>query len=56
MQGVSNFRIVTPYDAQRSLIEKSLKDGKLDWKDKVFNVDSFQGRQNLQPGVHSIRR
>ncbi len=52
MQDVSKFRIVTPYDAQRSLIEKSLKDGELDWEDKVFNVDSFQGRRDLKSGVH----
>lgn len=38
-----SFRIITPYDAQRSLIENSLKGENLQWEDKVFNVDSFQG-------------
>ncbi|KAF8554478.1 P-loop containing nucleoside triphosphate hydrolase protein [Imleria badia] len=38
-----SFRIITPYDAQRSLIENLLKREKLPWEDKVFNVDSFQG-------------
>lgn len=40
---LKSFRIITPYDAQRSLIEKMLKSEDLPWKDKVFNVDSFQG-------------
>ncbi|KAG2074296.1 hypothetical protein BDR04DRAFT_202001 [Suillus decipiens] len=39
------FRIITPYDAQRSLIEEGLKLSKLDWEDKCFNVDSFQGNE-----------
>ncbi|KAG1778309.1 AAA domain-containing protein [Suillus placidus] len=39
------FRIITPYDAQRSLIEEGLKLGKLDWENKCFNVDSFQGNE-----------
>lgn len=38
-----NFRIITPYDAQRSLIESDLKEQGLQWADKCFNVDSFQG-------------
>lgn len=38
------FRIITPYDAQRSLIEEELKKTELEWKDKCFNVDSFQGK------------
>lgn len=38
-----SFRIITPYDAQRSRIERELKDAKLPWEDKCFNVDSFQG-------------
>jgi superfamily I DNA and/or RNA helicase len=37
------FRIITPYDAQRSMIEEYLKHNELDWEDKCFNVDSFQG-------------
>lgn len=38
-----SFRIITPYDGQRSHIEGLLKSEKLTWEDKVFNVDSFQG-------------
>jgi superfamily I DNA and/or RNA helicase len=37
-----SFRIVTPYDAQRTRIEASLKAEGLKWEDTVFNVDSFQ--------------
>lgn len=40
-----NFRIITPYDAQRSLIESDLKEQGLQWADKCFNVDSFQGNE-----------
>ncbi|KAG2074290.1 hypothetical protein BDR04DRAFT_1071679, partial [Suillus decipiens] len=36
------FRIITPYDGQRSAIEKQLEAAKLPWEDKCFNVDSFQ--------------
>ncbi|KAG9314976.1 P-loop containing nucleoside triphosphate hydrolase protein [Chiua virens] len=39
------FRIITPYDAQRSLIETELKEAELEWGDKCFNVDSFQGNE-----------
>jgi len=38
------YRVITPYDAQRTLIEKQLKLAKLPWEDKCFNVDSFQGK------------
>jgi superfamily I DNA and/or RNA helicase len=38
-----SYRIITPYDAQRSLIEDEMKVKKLQWEDKCFNVDSFQG-------------
>ncbi|KAG2339333.1 hypothetical protein BDR05DRAFT_977761 [Suillus weaverae] len=37
------FKILTPYDAQRTKIEEQLKSAKLLWEDKCFNVDSFQG-------------
>lgn len=37
------FRIITPYDAQRSMIENALKVEKLPWEDKCFNIDAFQG-------------
>ncbi|KAJ3570489.1 hypothetical protein NP233_g4369 [Leucocoprinus birnbaumii] len=40
------YRIITPYDAQRALIENSLKKAGLNWRDKVFNVDSFQGNED----------
>ncbi|KAF8843771.1 hypothetical protein BDN67DRAFT_896582 [Paxillus ammoniavirescens] len=39
------FKIITPYDAQRSLIENELKQAELEWGDKCFNVDSFQGNE-----------
>ncbi|KAK0450244.1 P-loop containing nucleoside triphosphate hydrolase protein [Armillaria borealis] len=41
-----SFKVITPYDAQRSAIEKALKDAKLSWKDKCYNVDSFQGNED----------
>jgi len=42
-----NYRIITPYDAQRSLIEEELKKAELEWGDKCFNVDSFQGKYHF---------
>jgi len=39
------FRIITPYDSQRGLIERRLKEATLPWEDKCFNVDSFQGHE-----------
>jgi len=41
-----NFRIITPYDCQRNILEEGMKGCGLDWKDKVFNVDSFQGNED----------
>ncbi|PCH42406.1 nucleoside triphosphate hydrolase protein [Wolfiporia cocos MD-104 SS10] len=38
------YRIITPYDAQRNLLEKKLKSAEIPWEDKCFNVDSFQGK------------
>ncbi|KAG1871933.1 P-loop containing nucleoside triphosphate hydrolase protein [Suillus tomentosus] len=38
------YRILTPYDGQRSTIEHQLELAKLPWEDKCFNVDSFQGQ------------
>ena len=38
-----SFRIITPYDSQRSILEKGLKDAGLPWEDKCFNIDAFQG-------------
>ncbi len=46
-KGVS-YRIITPYDAQRSALEEALKEKELVWEDKCFNVDSFQGSFNLR--------
>jgi len=39
------YRIITPYDQQRNMLEKELKVAKLPWEDKCFNVDSFQGNE-----------
>ncbi|KAG2007254.1 hypothetical protein CC2G_014962 [Coprinopsis cinerea AmutBmut pab1-1] len=39
------FAVITPYDAQRGRIEKALTVNDLNWKDKVFNLDSFQGNE-----------
>jgi len=38
-----NYRIITPYAGQTTLIENSMKKLELNWADKCFNVDSFQG-------------
>jgi len=40
------YRIITPYDAQRGRLENALKNEDLDWHDKCFNVDSFQGNED----------
>lgn len=47
------YRIITPYDAQRSALERALKEKELNWHDKCFNVDSFQGSFNRHayPGL-----
>ncbi|TCD70196.1 hypothetical protein EIP91_004376 [Steccherinum ochraceum] len=41
-----SFRVITPYDAQRALLEKSLRSQGLPWQDKCFCVDSFQGNED----------
>jgi regulator of nonsense transcripts 1 len=41
-----SYRIITPYDAQRTFIENGLKEEELSWEDKCFNVDSFQGNED----------
>src|SRR5260221_5804370 len=38
-----SYRIITPYDAQRNELQRALQDEDLNWHDKCFNVDSFQG-------------
>ncbi|KAF7336709.1 AAA-12 domain-containing protein [Mycena venus] len=41
-----NYKIITPYDAQRVLIEDIMKETEgLVWEEKVYNVDSFQGNE-----------
>jgi len=39
------YRIITPYDGQRSLVEQMLKKERMEWEDRCFNVDSFQGNE-----------
>lgn len=39
------YRIITPYDGQRNLIEQMLRKNRLEWEDRCFNVDSFQGNE-----------
>ncbi|KAK0223285.1 P-loop containing nucleoside triphosphate hydrolase protein [Armillaria fumosa] len=41
-----DYKIITPYDGQRNKILNDIKntDG-LNWEDKCFNVDSFQGNE-----------
>ncbi|KAI0044043.1 hypothetical protein FA95DRAFT_1497760, partial [Auriscalpium vulgare] len=39
------FKIITPYDPQRTLIENELKISGIPWEDTCFNVDSFQGNE-----------
>ncbi|KAJ7455344.1 P-loop containing nucleoside triphosphate hydrolase protein [Mycena galericulata] len=41
-----SYRIITPYDAQRGLLESALKASEVPWEDKVFCVDSFQGNED----------
>lgn len=38
-----NYRVITPYGAQRNFIESLMQTEGLEWGDKCFNVDSFQG-------------
>ncbi|KAJ8474334.1 hypothetical protein ONZ45_g15986 [Pleurotus djamor] len=40
------YRVVVPYEGQRGLIEKKMKEEGLNWEDKCFNVDSFQGNED----------
>jgi superfamily I DNA and/or RNA helicase len=45
LQEGKDFKIITPYDAQRNAIENALKTAGLAWENTVFNVDSFQGNE-----------
>jgi hypothetical protein len=49
------YKIVTPYDAQRGELEKALRKKGLDWHDKCFNVDSFQGNEDHVIVVSVVR-
>ncbi|KIY44152.1 hypothetical protein FISHEDRAFT_52091, partial [Fistulina hepatica ATCC 64428] len=44
-EGGVEYRVITPYDAQRALIEKTLQERELPWENTCFNVDSFQGNE-----------
>jgi len=50
-----NFKIITPYDAQRNAIENALKTSHLPWENTVFNVDSFQGNEEDHVVVSIVR-
>ncbi|KXN88607.1 Regulator of nonsense transcripts 1 [Leucoagaricus sp. SymC.cos] len=42
-----NYKIISPYDAQRNAIETKMKNSPegLEWANTCFNVDSFQGNE-----------
>lgn len=50
-----SFRVITPYDSQRNLLEKMLKAEKLPWENKCFNVDSFQGNEDDHIVISVVR-
>ncbi|KAJ8581700.1 hypothetical protein M405DRAFT_751348 [Rhizopogon salebrosus TDB-379] len=49
------YKIITPYDAQRNAIERQLRSAKVPVEDKCFNVDSFQGKQSDHIIVSLVR-
>jgi len=49
------YRIITPYDAQRSALEKALDGEGVDWHNKCFNVDSFQGNEDTVIIISLVR-
>ena len=49
------YKIITPYAAQTSGIEKKMQDDGLNWEDTCFNVDAFQGKSNFRFLSGSIR-
>ena len=55
MEEGKNFKIITPYDAQRNAIENALKTAFLPWENAVFNVDSFQGNEEDHIIVSIVR-
>ncbi|KII85034.1 hypothetical protein PLICRDRAFT_329256 [Plicaturopsis crispa FD-325 SS-3] len=50
-----SWRYITPYDPQRSHMEKELKAAKLPFEDKCFNVDSFQGNEDDHIIISCVR-
>ena len=55
IQEEKDFKIITPYDAQRCAIEDALKAAGLTWENTVFNVDSFQGNEEDHIIVSIVR-
>ncbi|KZV92619.1 hypothetical protein EXIGLDRAFT_614112 [Exidia glandulosa HHB12029] len=53
--GLKDFKVITPYDPQRDVIEKKLKAAGLPWKDTVFCVDSFQGNEAAHVIISVVR-
>ncbi|KAJ8597229.1 hypothetical protein M405DRAFT_804254 [Rhizopogon salebrosus TDB-379] len=49
------YKIITPYDAQRNSIEKTLESAGIPCEDKCFNVDSFQGNEEDHIIVSLVR-
>ncbi|KAJ7773405.1 P-loop containing nucleoside triphosphate hydrolase protein [Mycena metata] len=50
-----SYRIITPYDAQRALLEAELKLAEIPWENKVFCVDSFQGNEDDYIIISAVR-
>ncbi|KAJ6576605.1 P-loop containing nucleoside triphosphate hydrolase protein [Mycena vulgaris] len=50
-----SYRILTPYDAQRAILETNLKAAKIPWENKVFCVDSFQGNEDDYVILSTVR-
>ncbi|KIO27806.1 hypothetical protein M407DRAFT_55818, partial [Tulasnella calospora MUT 4182] len=49
------FVVITPYDSQRKLIEKTLDTEGLPGKGRCFNVDSFQGNEEDYVLISCVR-
>ncbi|KAF8896424.1 AAA domain-containing protein [Infundibulicybe gibba] len=39
------YQLITPYEGQRTAIEMAMQEAGLDWGNKCFTVDSFQGNE-----------